>query len=285
MAKVSKKVAERFSRTVPKFQKVLQLAKDHDVNESDTVSVVNDILGDVFGYNKYLEVTSELDIRGTYCDLAIKIEDKFQFLVEVKAIGIDLKQNHIRQAVDYGANNGVPWVVLTNGIDWRLYRIKFEQPINYDLVFVFNFGTLDPSTDKDIETLFTLSREGLSRNAREDFYEKSQSLNRYILGSLILSEPIIELIRRELRKLSEGLKVEVEEVEQIIENEVLKREVVEGEEAEAAQARVSKFYRKIGPRRKPKAEVPIQEDLSVQDESVPKTTGDEPKKKIAPEDK
>ena len=81
MAKVPKKVAERFSRTVPKFQKVLQLAKDHDVNESDTVSIVNDILGDTFGYNKYLEVTSELDIRGTYCDLAIKIEDKFQFLM------------------------------------------------------------------------------------------------------------------------------------------------------------------------------------------------------------
>lgn len=285
MARIPKKVAERFSRTVPKFQKVLQLAKDRDVNESDTVSVVNDILGDIFGYDKYLEVTSELALRGTFCDLAIKIEDKFPFLIEVKAIGTELKQNHIRQAVDYGANHGVPWVVLTNGIDWRLYRIRFEQPINHDLVFEFNFGTLDPSAEKDLEALFTLSREGLSRNAREDFYEKSQSVNRYILGSLIQSEPVLELIRRELRKLSEGLKIEVEEVAEIIENEVLKREVVEGEEAEAAQNRVSKFYRKTGSRRKPKAEVPIQEDSSVPDEAVPKTTDDEPIKKIIPKDK
>ena len=84
MASIPKKVIERFTRTIPRFQKVLQLAKDRDVNESDTVSVLNDILGEVFGYDKYLEVTSELAIRGTFCDLAIKVDEKIHFLVEVK---------------------------------------------------------------------------------------------------------------------------------------------------------------------------------------------------------
>ncbi len=223
---------------------MLQLAKDRDVNESDTVSIVNDILGEVFGYDKYLEVTSELAIRGTFCDLALKVDGKIQFLVEVKAIGIELKPNHVRQAVDYGANNGVPWVVLTNGIDWRLYRIRFEQPIAYDVVNCFSFTTVDPQAEKDQEILSTLSCEGLGRGAREEYYEKAQSFNRYIVGSLILSEPVIELVRRELRKLSDGLKVDVEEVEHMIRGEVLKREVVEGDEAEAAQSRVNKFYRK-----------------------------------------
>ena len=91
MANIPKKVTERFVKAVPRFQKVLQLAKDRDVNESDTVSVLNDIFGEVFRYDKYLEVTSELAIRGTYCDLALKVEDKIQFLVEAKAIGIELK--------------------------------------------------------------------------------------------------------------------------------------------------------------------------------------------------
>lgn len=244
MAYIPKKVTERFARTVPRFQKVLQLAKDRDVNESDTVSIINDILGEVFGYDKYLEVTSELAIRGTFCDLALKVDGKIQFLVEVKAIGIDLKENHIKQAIDYGANNGVSWVVLTNGLDWRLYKIRFEQPIAYDAVNYFNFVTIDPQTEKDQEILFTLSCEGLGKDAREEFYEKGQSFNRYIVGGLILSEPVLELVRRELRKLSDGLKVDVEEVEHMIRGEVLKREVVEGDEAEAAQSRVNKFYRK-----------------------------------------
>ena len=58
MFTISKKVIDRLNKSVPKFQKVLQIAKDRDVNESDTVSILNDILSEVFGYDKYLEVTS-----------------------------------------------------------------------------------------------------------------------------------------------------------------------------------------------------------------------------------
>ena len=250
MSNIPKKVIDRFIKAVPRFQKVLQIAKDRDVNESDTVSVINDIFGDVFGYDKYLEVTSEFAVRSTYCDLAIKIEDKVQFLIEVKAIGIDLKDSHIRQAIDYGANHGAQWVVLSNGIEWRVYRIRFEQPINFDLVCSYNFLSLNPKDEKDQECLFILSKEGLSKNSRDDFYDKVQSVNRYVMGSLILSEPVLSLIRRELKRLAEGVRVEVDEVEAIIRSEVLKREVVEGDEAEAAKARVNKFYKKSAPRHK-----------------------------------
>jgi len=253
MMNIPKKVIDRFIRFVPKFQKVIQAAKDRDVNESDTVSVLNDILGEVFGYDKYLEVTSEFSIRGTYCDLALKVDDKIQFLIEVKAIGIELKDNHIKQAVDYGANHGVPWVVLTNGIEWRIYRIRFEQPINFDSVCIFNFLTIDPRDERDQDGLFLISKEGLSKNSREDFYEKAQNVNRYVIGNLILAEPVISVIRRELRKLADGMKIEAEEIEKIVMNEVLKREIVEGEQAKASQIRVNKFYRKASsPRRREK---------------------------------
>jgi len=244
MATIPKKVVERFIKSVPKFQKVLQLAKDRDVNESDTVAILNDILGDVLGYDKYLEVTSELAIRGTYCDLALRVDDKVQFLIEAKAIGIDLKESHMKQACDYGANHGVQWVVLTNGIEWKVYRIRFEQPINFDLVCTFDFLTLNPKSEKGQENLFLLTKEGLSKNARDDFYEKVQSVNRYVIGNLMLAEPVLSVVRRELRKLADGMKIEVTEIESIVRTQVLKREIVEGEESEAAQARVSKFYRK-----------------------------------------
>ena len=59
MASIPKKVADRLIRQVGRFQRVLQKAKDRDVNESDTVTVVTDMLAGVFGYDKYLEVTSE----------------------------------------------------------------------------------------------------------------------------------------------------------------------------------------------------------------------------------
>jgi predicted type IV restriction endonuclease len=269
MANIPKKVIERFIKNVPRFQKVLQLAKDRDVNESDTVSVLNDIFGEVFGYDKYLEVTSELAIRGTYCDLALKVEDKIQFLVEAKAIGIELKDSHMRQAIDYGANRGVPWVILTNGVNWKIYHIRFEQPIHYNLVCNFDFAALNSRDQKDQDLLFLVSKEGLSKNARDDFYEKIQSVNRYVIGRLIMSEPILAILRRDLKRMAEGVKIEVSDIEQIIRTEVLKREVVEGEEADAAQSKVNKLYKKNSPRRGKKLHEaePLKTD---QEESVTK---------------
>ena len=270
MGTIPKKVADRFNKTIPKYQKLLKIAKDRDVNESDTVSIIKDILSDVFGYDKYLELTGEFAIRGTYCDLAIKIDDKVQFLVEVKAIGIDLKETHMRQALDYGANHGVQWIVLTNGIEWQLYRIRFEKPINYDVVYSFDFTGINARGEKDRDNLFLISKEGLAKNAREEFYEKVQSVNRFIIGSLILSEPTLSVLRKELRKFSDGVKIDIDEIKTMVRSEVLKRELVEGEEAEAAQAKVKRFYRKgktcTKKREKSQTPVPsVQEDVSFSD--------------------
>ncbi len=251
MAKLPKKITERFQKNISRFQKVLQIAKDRDVNESDTVSILNDILGDVFGYDKYLEVTSEFAIRGTYCDLAIKLGEKVEFLIEAKAIGIDLKEQHVKQAIDYGANHGVQWVILTNGIKWRLYRIRFEKPINFDLVCSFDFLELNPKDENTQERLFLLCKEGIAKNSREDYFDKVQIVNRYIIGNLVLAEPVISVLRRELRKLADGLKVETPEIERIVRSEVLKREIIEGDEAEAAAVRVTKFYKKNSNTRTP----------------------------------
>ena len=72
------------------------------------------MLADVFGFDKYSEITSEYVIRSTYVDLAIKLDGKTQMLIEVKAIGLDLKDTYVKQAVDYAANQGIEWVVSTN---------------------------------------------------------------------------------------------------------------------------------------------------------------------------
>lgn len=233
---------------VTKFQQVLQIAKDRDVNESDTVSIIKDLLAEVFGYDKYLDVTSEFAVRGTFCDLAIKVENKVEFLIEAKAIGLELKEGHLRQAIEYGANNGVQWVILTNGMVWRVYKIRFEQPINYDLVCEFNFAELDPKNEEHQEKLFIICKEGLVKDAREEFHEKILTVNRFVLGALVLGDEVVGVIRRELRKLSDGVLVAPEEIAMVLANEVLKRDVLEGDEAAKAQARVRRFYGKAARR-------------------------------------
>ena len=238
------KINERISKRIKLFQDILQRAKDADKNESDTVSIIMDILADIFGYDKYSEITSELAIRGTYCDLAIKIDGKFQYLIECKSIGTELKESHLRQALDYGAKSGIPWVVLTNGISWQVHKIRFEQPVDHDLVCSFNLQEINYKKEEDQNKLFILCKEGLSRDCREDYYEKMQCLNRFIIGAFITSDPVINTIRKELRKFAEGLKVELSEIEKIIKLEVLKRDILEGEDATKAQSKIKRFYKK-----------------------------------------
>lgn len=241
---IPKKCFERFQQYIPKLQKVLQTAKDRDVNEADTVAILRDIFADVFGYDKCVEVTSEFAIRGTYCDLAIKVDGKVQFLIEAKATGIDLKDGHIKQVCDYGANQGVQWVVLTNGVTWRVYRIRFEQPINYDLICTFDFMSLNYRDERDQESLFILCRDGLQKNAREDYYEKAKCVNRFVVGNLLLSESVAAAVCKEIRKISDGLRVRQEEILHILENEVIKRDIIEDEAGVEAAKLIAKASKK-----------------------------------------
>nr|WP_061260548.1 hypothetical protein [Leptospira interrogans] len=82
------KIFERISSGVKKFQPILTSAKTRDVNESDTVVIITDLLSEVFGYDKYSEITTEHVIKKTFCDLAIKIDGKVKLLIEIKAIGL-----------------------------------------------------------------------------------------------------------------------------------------------------------------------------------------------------
>ena len=59
MAKLPKKATERVVAGLRRFQPILESAKSQDVNESDTAMIVNDMLHDIFGYDKYAEITSE----------------------------------------------------------------------------------------------------------------------------------------------------------------------------------------------------------------------------------
>jgi len=244
MVKIPKKVAERIAKEIGKYQKILQTAKDRDVNESDTVTIITDMLAEIFGFDKYTDITSEQAIRGTYCDLAVKLNGKIKYLIEVKAIGLNLKENHLRQAVGYGANHGIPWVVLTNGIDWQIHKIKFERPISCDLVCTLDFSTINPRKQESQDKIFLLCKEGLAKAAIEEFHDHVQSVNRFIIGAITLSKPVLSLIRSKLRKISPGTKVTEDEIKRILSSEVLKRDVVEGESAGKALKRVKRGLKK-----------------------------------------
>jgi hypothetical protein len=253
MASVPAKVAERIRDGLKKFQPILGSAKARDVNESDTVVIVADLLQYLFGYDKYSEITSEHAIRGTYCDLAIRLEGKLAFLLEVKAIGLELKDQHVKQAVDYAANQGVEWVGLTNGTVWRVYKIGFAKPISFDVVVEFDLLELNSRSSDAIELLGLLTKEGWQKARIDEYHSYKEALNRFTLGAILLSEPVLNVVRRELRKVTPGLKVDAEEIESVLRGEVIKREVLDCDKATAARKQVTRAANKAQREREERA--------------------------------
>ncbi|NEQ52162.1 MAG: type I restriction enzyme HsdR N-terminal domain-containing protein [Leptolyngbya sp. SIO3F4] len=246
MMAIPKRVTDRFAKHVRDFQKIIAQQRAKDVSEADTVTVVKDLLAEVFGYDKYNELTSEHEIRGTYCDLAIKLDNKLAMLIEVKAIGTELKPAHVKQAIDYAANQGCEWVTLTNGLCWHLYHVIFKKPIDKQLVTKFEFDSINYKRAADAELLYLITREGFTKNALTEFRDRKEATSRYMLAAVILSDPIISAVRRELRKVND-LRVDTAEIEAALRDGVLKRDAIEGDEAIAASRRVQ---RKLDKQRK-----------------------------------
>jgi predicted type IV restriction endonuclease len=244
MATVPARVADRLAKGIKRFQPILNTAKTRDDGEADTVMIVTDMLAEVFGYDKYSEITAEYSIRGTYCDLATKIEGTLQALIEVKAVGIELKDPHVKQAVDYAANQGVDWVILTNGVCWRIYKVTFTKPIDQELVIEINFCALDPKNQSDIESLYLLCKEGWIKSVLGDFHTQKQALSRFFLAAMVLSEPVLEVIRRELRRVSPDVRIQIEQIRDVLAAEVIKREVMEGDKAEEARKKITRATNK-----------------------------------------
>jgi ribosomal protein L12E/L44/L45/RPP1/RPP2 len=74
------------------------------------------------------------------------------------------------------------------------------------------------------------------------------------MGAMVLSPPVLEVIRRELRRLSPDVRIDIDQIRTVLTQEVLKREVVEGEKADEALKKINKAIAKA---QKAKATKPV----------------------------
>ena len=154
------------------------------------------------------------------------------------------KEPQVKQAVDYAANQGVDWVLLTNGFRWCVYRVFFTRPIGQELVVDLDLSTLNPRSDSDLETLYLWCKEGWQRSALGEFHTQKQALSRFFLGATILSDPVLEVVRRELRRVSPDVRIDIEQIRTVLVNEVLKREVMEDPKADEARKKIARAANK-----------------------------------------
>lgn len=253
MAKLPKKFADRVSANIRKYQKIALAQQKADVAEANTVTLVKDILADIFGYDKWDELTGEHQIKATFCDIAIKIGGQLRLLIEVKSAGTSLADNHLQQVINYGAHQGVHWLILTNAVEWRLVRIVVANQISHEEVARLHFLDVNPRKADDLEKLFLLAREGVTTDAMDQFHQQAQLFSPYTVSALARSEAVLNTLRREIRRLFPEVRVELGDLAAMLEEHVIKRETLEGERAKEAATRIKRAHGRLA-RQKAKRE-------------------------------
>lgn len=237
---ITKRISEAIASGLKQLKPIIQQQQVRDVSEADTVTLVKDLLSEAFGYDKYTELTGEYAIRGTYCDLVVTIGDKPRVVIECKAVGIRLDDKHVKQAIDYAANEGVEWVILTNAVTWRLYGVVFGKPIDKVLMAEVNILDIDHRKVDEVEALYVFTKHALEKGALADELSRTKALSRHMLGALILhNDRVLNTIRRELKRIA-GVNANIEELIGLLKTDVIKRDAMDGPEATQAAELVDK---------------------------------------------
>lgn len=176
------------------------LTKDiGDLDESGTRIMINTFLSSILGYQELEEIKTEYMIKGTYADYIVQITGTRYFLVEVKSFSLVLADKHLRQAINYGANEGIEWALLTNGRQFQFYKILFEKPISERLVFEIDFTAEDFNIKDAHEQLTYFHREAVVKKSLEHLWSRFTALEPVGLAGLLFSPHVLTFLKRELR--------------------------------------------------------------------------------------
>lgn len=196
-------------RGLKKYAPILLKAREDNLNEADTVQRLIKVFEEVLGYDMLEEISRESQVRDRYVDLALKVEGKIRLLVEAKAAAISLRERHIDQAERYAAEGNHPWVILTNGVEWSLYHLTFEEGVEY--VRAWHFDLTATSVEEASESLALIHRTSVKDGTLDDYWQRRSALNPDNLGGALFHEDSIHAIRRVLRR-KEGILVDEEDL-------------------------------------------------------------------------
>lgn len=209
-----------------RFAKPLADLVNRDANEGDTRLLVTDFLCDALGYDKYENLTTEFQVRGEFADYGIRVDKQLVAFVEVKRAAQDLNARHLRQVETYAVKEGLEWLLLTNGRVWQAYHVIAGngQQVATTLVLEVDLLSEDPPSKK-VASLFHLHRAALKRSTITELWRQRAATAPAALAKVIQSAPVLDAIRKEVRRRS-GFNPEPKDLEAAIRSQVVRPDLL-----------------------------------------------------------
>jgi predicted type IV restriction endonuclease len=181
---------ERVRTAVRRFHKPLNDLVERDANEGDTRLLVTDFLCDGLGFDKYEDLTCEYQVKGDFADYGIRIDKQLIAFVEVKRCTQKLG---IRQVQAYAVNEGIEWMILTNGQVWQVWHLTGGLPVVVDLALEVDLLS-DVTAAQKADALFHLSKEAIKRRLLDELWRAKAATSPKSLASVILSDSVIDAL-------------------------------------------------------------------------------------------
>lgn len=224
MPKWETEARDRVKAGLRRFSRPMADLAARDANEGDTRLIVTDFLCDVLGYDKYSELTTEYQVKGEFADYGIRFEQQTVAFIEVKRITTKLNARHLRQVEMYAVNEGVEWVVLTNGAQWMAYHLTGGLPVAVDLAIDVDLLGQESNSHK-ANQLFYLTRESFKRHQIDELWKAKRATSPHSLSRIVCSEPVVDAVRKELRRQT-GHSIDQVEIAKLLRDTVIRPEAM-----------------------------------------------------------
>ncbi len=128
-----------------------------------------------------------------FTDIRIKSNNKLAFVIEVKRDNSKITQSHINQAINYGSVLKVPFVAVTNGLEFQVYNTKTQAllklngdffnalPYKKDLANILDYFKKHPNAnDIKITDRPQTYKKGINKNELIKIFKKCHNAIRDI---------------------------------------------------------------------------------------------------------
>lgn len=225
--KFKKTMLVELKKFIPHIQGLISKGKTG--TEEDARIIINDILGYVLGYDKYNDLKTEFKDRNGRLDYVVKLsegpnakkKEKFDFIIEAKAACVELKDDHINQALAYCLTANIDFFVLTNAKEWKLFKtIKSKAKNDAQLIWEVN---LNDGSDLDTlaDEMYVFSKHAYLEGKWDFISDHSKATDMADIMSVIYSDKFVKSICKSLKDIHE-VKVVEDVVRGILNDKIFK---------------------------------------------------------------
>jgi hypothetical protein len=205
------------------------VAKGKAGTEEDARIIINDILADVLGYDKYNDLKTEFKDKNGILDYVVKLsegplakkKERFDFMIEAKAAHIELKENHVNQALTYCLTANIDFFMLTNARDWHLYKVNKSKAKNEAaLIWEVNLNSGD-DIDSLVDEMYVLSKHSYIEEKWNFISDHSKATDMGDIMAIIYSDKFVKNICKSLKDIHD-VKIVDEVIREILNDKVFK---------------------------------------------------------------